>query len=158
MNRDLIHSHFIGVLPMTIQIAVKLPDDLVGQIDRLVERGAFDSRSQAVRTGLEAIVADRRRQELDETATERPSHDGPRPRQRRTTRRAWPSTRSTRSSGSPGGSTEVALSADEGLPVESVASFDNLRPFSKAMLVRRLGTLGPRRHEICRAPGATLDY
>jgi Arc/MetJ-type ribon-helix-helix transcriptional regulator len=51
---------------MTIQIAVKLPDDLVGQIDRLVERGAFDSRSQAVRTGLEAIVADRRRQELDD--------------------------------------------------------------------------------------------
>jgi Arc/MetJ-type ribon-helix-helix transcriptional regulator len=51
---------------MTIQIAVKLPDDLVGQIDQLVERGGFDSRSQAVRTGLEAIVADRRRQELDD--------------------------------------------------------------------------------------------
>lgn len=52
---------------------------------------------------------------------------------------------------------ELALGADEGLPVPSVASFDNIRPFPKAMLVRRLGSLGPRRHEICRAAGATLD-
>ncbi len=52
---------------------------------------------------------------------------------------------------------EVELGAREGLPVESVASFDNLRPFPKAMLVRRLGALGPRLHEICRAAGATLD-
>jgi mRNA interferase MazF len=52
---------------------------------------------------------------------------------------------------------EVALTADEGLPVESVASFDKLRPFPKAMLVRRLGTLGPRRHEICRAAATALD-
>lgn len=50
---------------MTIQIAVKLPDDLVGEVDRLVQRGDFASRSQAVRRGLEAMVADRRRQELD---------------------------------------------------------------------------------------------
>ena len=52
---------------------------------------------------------------------------------------------------------ELALGASEGLPVASVASFDNLRPFPKAMLVRRLGSLGPRQHEICRAAGATLD-
>jgi len=52
---------------------------------------------------------------------------------------------------------ELALGADEGLPVESVASFDNLRPFPKAMLVRRLGALGARDHEICRAAGAALD-
>lgn len=52
---------------------------------------------------------------------------------------------------------ELALDAVEGLPVQSVASFDNLRPFPKAMLVRRLGSLGPREHEICRAAGATLD-
>ncbi len=50
---------------MTTQIAVKLPAELVGELDRLVERGAFDSRSQAVRTGLEAMVAAQRRQELD---------------------------------------------------------------------------------------------
>lgn len=52
---------------------------------------------------------------------------------------------------------ELALGGREGLPVESVASFDNLRPFPKAMLVRRLGTLGSRLHEICRTADATLD-
>lgn len=52
---------------------------------------------------------------------------------------------------------EVPLGAGEGLPFESVASFDNLRPFPKSMLVRRLGTLGPRLDEICRAGAATLD-
>jgi mRNA interferase MazF len=52
---------------------------------------------------------------------------------------------------------ELELGVEEGLPVASVASFDNLRPFPKAMLVRRLGTLGPRLHEICRAADATLD-
>jgi len=52
---------------------------------------------------------------------------------------------------------ELGLGRDEGLPAESVASFDNLRPFPKAMLVRRLGALGPRTPEICRAAGAALD-
>ncbi len=52
---------------------------------------------------------------------------------------------------------ELPLGDDEGLPVASVASFDNLRPFPKAMLVRRLGDLGSRGHEICRAAGAALD-
>jgi len=52
---------------------------------------------------------------------------------------------------------ELTLGAAEGLPVPSVASFDNIRPFPKAMLVRRLGSLGPRQNEICRAAGATLD-
>lgn len=50
---------------MTKQIAVKLPDELVAEVDRLVERGAFASRSQAIRTGLEAMVAARRRAEID---------------------------------------------------------------------------------------------
>ncbi len=52
---------------------------------------------------------------------------------------------------------ELALGAEEGLPVDSVASFDNVRPFPKAMLVRRLGALGPRLHELCRAAQAALD-
>jgi mRNA interferase MazF len=52
---------------------------------------------------------------------------------------------------------ELALGAEEGLPVASVASLDNVRPFPKAMLVRRLGALGPRQHEICRAVRATFD-
>lgn len=52
---------------------------------------------------------------------------------------------------------ELGVGRAEGLPAESVASFDNVRPFPKSMLVRRLGTLGPRTHEICRAAGAALD-
>jgi mRNA-degrading endonuclease toxin of MazEF toxin-antitoxin module len=39
-----------------------------------------------------------------------------------------------------------------------VATFDNLRPFPKAMLVRRLGALGAdRAGEICQTAAATLD-
>ena len=52
---------------------------------------------------------------------------------------------------------ELELGTAEGLPVACVASFDNLRPFPQAMLVRRLGSLGTRSREICRAAGATLD-
>jgi mRNA interferase MazF len=53
---------------------------------------------------------------------------------------------------------ELLLGGEEGLPVASVASFDNLRPVPKALLVRRLGALGPsRRHELCSVAAATLD-
>lgn len=51
---------------MTKQIAVKLPDDLVDELDRLVQGGTFDSRSQAIRTGIEALLARQRRQEIDQ--------------------------------------------------------------------------------------------
>ncbi len=53
---------------------------------------------------------------------------------------------------------ELPVGEAEGLPVDSVASFDNVRPFPKAMLVRRLGELGPaRRHLLCQVAAATLD-
>ena len=53
---------------------------------------------------------------------------------------------------------ELELGLDEGLPVASVAGFDNVRPFPKAMLVRRLGALAAsRRHELCRVAAATID-
>lgn len=61
---------------------------------------------------------------------------------------------STRIRGLP---SELTLGSAEGLPVQCVASFDNLRPFPKAMLVRRLGSLGARTHEICLTADATLD-
>ena len=51
---------------MTKQIAVKLPDDLVDELDRLVQGGTFDSRSQAIRTGIEAMIARQHRQEIDQ--------------------------------------------------------------------------------------------
>ncbi len=50
---------------MTTQIAVKLPPELVRELDRLVARGEFNSRSQAVRSGLEELVSARRRHEID---------------------------------------------------------------------------------------------
>jgi mRNA interferase MazF len=53
---------------------------------------------------------------------------------------------------------ELPLGEDEGLPKQSVASFDNLQPFPKAMLVHRIGALGPdRSRAICRTAGTTLD-
>lgn len=53
---------------------------------------------------------------------------------------------------------ELPVGSSEGLPRSSVASFDNLQPFPKAMLVRRLGSLGPERErDICRTAGAMLD-
>ena len=56
-------GHTVG---MTKQLAVKLPDDLVDELDRLVQAGTFDSRSQAIRTGIEAMVARHHRQEIDQ--------------------------------------------------------------------------------------------
>jgi mRNA interferase MazF len=61
----------------------------------------------------------------------------------------------TRTRGVP---SELRLGAAEGLPRPSAASFDNLQPFPKAMLVRRLGTLGPdRSRDICRTASTALD-
>lgn len=53
---------------------------------------------------------------------------------------------------------ELALGRSEGLSQESAASFDNVRPFPKSMLVRKLGALSARRrHELCAVAAATLD-
>lgn len=53
---------------------------------------------------------------------------------------------------------ELTVGREEGLPLPSVASFDNLRPFPKSMLVRKLGALAPRRRfELCAVAAATLD-
>lgn len=53
--------------------------------------------------------------------------------------------------------TEVALSPEDGLPEECVASFDNLQPVRRSFLTRRLGSIGPRHPEICRALAALAD-
>jgi mRNA interferase MazF len=53
---------------------------------------------------------------------------------------------------------ELPVGPAEGLPVPSVASFDNLRPFPKAMLVRQLGALAPAKGRLlCAVAAATLD-
>lgn len=53
--------------------------------------------------------------------------------------------------------TEVLLGEDEGLSVECVASFDNLQRIRRTALVERIGTLGPRREEICNSLRALAD-
>ncbi len=55
-----------------------------------------------------------------------------------------PVTRTLRSAPS-----QLPVGPDEGLPVQSVANFDDLATVPKALLVRRLGSLGPRIHELC---------
>ncbi len=53
-----------------IQIAVRLDDDLVAQVDHLVRSGVLDSRSQAVREGLRALVDRQRRRAVGEAIVE----------------------------------------------------------------------------------------
>ncbi len=48
------------------QIAVKLPDELVRELDELVAQGRFSSRSSAVRRAVEIIVTAQRREAVDE--------------------------------------------------------------------------------------------
>jgi putative addiction module CopG family antidote len=52
------------------QIAVRLDDELVAQIDHLVRSGAVGSRSQAVREGLRALVDQHRRRAVGEAIAE----------------------------------------------------------------------------------------
>jgi Arc/MetJ-type ribon-helix-helix transcriptional regulator len=55
---------------MTTQIAVRLPDRLVSALDALVADGTFDSRSEAVRHGLEALVSSTDRSRVDQAFRE----------------------------------------------------------------------------------------
>lgn len=48
------------------QIAVKLPDGLVRELDELVAQGLFASRSSAVRRAVEHIVSGQRRDAIEE--------------------------------------------------------------------------------------------
>jgi Arc/MetJ-type ribon-helix-helix transcriptional regulator len=52
------------------QIAVKLPDALVREVDDLVAQGLFASRSSAVRRALEAVVAGQRREAMERAYAE----------------------------------------------------------------------------------------
>ncbi|MCY4517737.1 MAG: hypothetical protein OXB99_10920 [Acidimicrobiaceae bacterium] len=49
----------------TTQIAVRLPDALLTQLDHLVTTGVFESRAAAVRAGVESVTAESARQEID---------------------------------------------------------------------------------------------
>ncbi len=53
--------------------------------------------------------------------------------------------------------THLPVGMTEGLPTESAASFDNLQPLRRSFLTERIGSLGPRSHEICGALSALAD-
>jgi Arc/MetJ-type ribon-helix-helix transcriptional regulator len=50
---------------MTMQIAVRLPDDLLVHLDELVAHGSYESRAAAVRAGIEALMDLERRRTTD---------------------------------------------------------------------------------------------
>jgi Arc/MetJ-type ribon-helix-helix transcriptional regulator len=49
----------------TEQIAVRLPEELLAEVDELVARGVYESRAAAVRAGLEAVTESERRRQVD---------------------------------------------------------------------------------------------
>lgn len=49
----------------TEQIAVRLPEELLRDLDGLVASGVFESRAAAVRAGVEAITAIEHRRQID---------------------------------------------------------------------------------------------
>ena len=54
----------------TEQIAVRLHEELLIELDALVASGAYESRAAAVRAGVEAIVVLKRRQQTDRAIVE----------------------------------------------------------------------------------------
>jgi Arc/MetJ-type ribon-helix-helix transcriptional regulator len=51
---------------MSVQIAVKLPPELLEAVDRLVDSNRFASRSEIVRAGLQRVIEDDRAQAIDD--------------------------------------------------------------------------------------------
>ena len=49
----------------TEQIAVRLPEELLSELDALVASGVYESRAAAVRAGVEAVLSLERRQRTD---------------------------------------------------------------------------------------------
>jgi Arc/MetJ-type ribon-helix-helix transcriptional regulator len=54
----------------TEQIAVRLPEELLAEIDQLVARGVYESRAAVVRAGIEAVTESERRRETDRAIVE----------------------------------------------------------------------------------------
>lgn len=55
---------------MTVQLVTRIPDSIAQAVDSLVEAGVFASRSDAVRTGLEAVVERERREAVGRAIVE----------------------------------------------------------------------------------------
>jgi Arc/MetJ-type ribon-helix-helix transcriptional regulator len=54
----------------TEQIAVRLPEELLAEVDGLVARGLYESRAAAVRAGIEAVTESERRRQTDRAILE----------------------------------------------------------------------------------------
>lgn len=54
----------------TEQIAVRLSEDLLAEVDALVARGVYESRAAAVRAGIELVAELDRRRRTDEAIVE----------------------------------------------------------------------------------------
>jgi Arc/MetJ-type ribon-helix-helix transcriptional regulator len=51
---------------MSIQIAVRIPDETLPRLDALVRRGVYSNRADAVRAAVELLVAETERRRLDD--------------------------------------------------------------------------------------------
>lgn len=49
---------------MSIQIAIRIPEEMAGDLEGLVASGRFESKADAVRAALEALVEAERRAEV----------------------------------------------------------------------------------------------
>ncbi|MDQ3645669.1 MAG: ribbon-helix-helix protein, CopG family [Actinomycetota bacterium] len=54
----------------TRQIAVRIPEELLAKLDELVRSGAYESRADAVRAGLETIARIDERRSIDRSILE----------------------------------------------------------------------------------------
>lgn len=54
----------------TEQIAVRLPEDLLAQLDELVDQGVYESRAAAVRAGIEVVAELARQRRTDRAVIE----------------------------------------------------------------------------------------
>ena len=52
---------------MTTQVPVRLTDADLAALDEAVAKGSFASRSDALRTGLKAVLREQREREIDES-------------------------------------------------------------------------------------------
>ena len=48
------------------QVAVRIPDTLLAEVDRLVAAGRFATRAEAIRAGLVAVLERDRQQRIDD--------------------------------------------------------------------------------------------
>jgi putative addiction module CopG family antidote len=51
---------------MSEQIAVRLPDELASSLDQLISEGRFESKAEAIRSAIRALVEQERRSRIGE--------------------------------------------------------------------------------------------